>query len=545
MSDKDEENHQNKKEQTCPICFKQIPTSDIEVHANRCLFLHSDSSPQKQIPKRKRSPSPKLLSAINNSKSPKKSPLLTNKSRQLSALSVNKVNPAKLQAKTCNSKKANEEANTSRSSSEIESNHTEANNVVKDFSFIVPLAKQAAPKQLDDFFGQSHVLGKNTVLRSLLEKGEVPNMILWGPPGCGKTSLANVIHEICKSNSKKLKFVSLCAANCGVKDVQNIVSAAKLESKFGRRTVLFMDEVHRFNKKQQDIFLLHVEKGDITLIGATTENPSFSINNALLSRCRVIVMEKLKDEDLLGILLKVAESMGIEILEDKTNGLPNQIFGIAIKKSALRWLADVSDGDARIALSNLQLVLQHNTSEVDKVISIEDIQDGIKKSHLLYDRKGEEHYNVISAMHKSIRGSDPNAALYWTTRMIVSGEDPLFIARRMVRAASEDIGNADPNALQLAVSTMQGCQLLGMPEADVLLAQCAIYLARAPKSREADSALAAAKNVINSCKGIQPSVPMHIRNAPTKLMKDLGYGKLAPGTRRSFMPAGLEDVTFF
>ncbi|KRT78622.1 AAA protein, partial [Oryctes borbonicus] len=536
MSNK-EENEQNKKEQTCPICFKQIPTVDIEVHANRCLFLHSDSSPQKQIPKRKRSPSPRLLSAGSKLKSPKKSPSLINKSRQLSALPGNKINPTNSQSDAPCNKKVNGEANTSRASTEMENNHAETNTVVKDFSFIVPLAKQAAPKHLDDFFGQNHVLGKNTILRSLLEKGEIPNMIIWGPPGCGKTSLAGVIHELCKSNSKKLKFASLCAANCGIKDVQNIVSAAKLESKFGRRTILFMDEVHRFNKKQQDIFLLHVERGDITLIGATTENPSFTINNALLSRCRVIVMEKLKDEDLLGILLRATENMGIEILDDEVDGSSNNIFGIAIKKSALRWLADVSDGDARIALSNLQLVLQHNTSETNKIVTVEDIQDGIKKSHLLYDRKGEEHYNVISAMHKSIRGSDPNAALYWTTRMIVSGEDPLFVARRMVRAASEDIGNADPNALQLAVSTMQGCQLLGMPESDVLLAQCAIYLARAPKSREADSALASAKQVINSCKGVQPSVPMHIRNAPTRLMKDLGYGKLAPGAKRSFMPA--------
>ncbi|KAI4464658.1 werner helicase-interacting protein 1 family member [Holotrichia oblita] len=525
MSDKNEDNQENEKEQTCPICFKQIPTNNIEVHANRCLFLHSDSSPQKQVPKRKRSPSPKIL-PIN--KSPCKSPAVVSKSRQLSALSVNKINPGRSAIDILNNSKTNQEASTS-SSSEAKNNTTQDKNIIKDFKFIVPLAKQAAPKSLDDFF----------------EKGEVPNMIIWGPPGCGKTSLAGVIHEICKSNSKKLKYVSLCAANCGVKEVQSIVSAAKLESKFGRRTILFMDEVHRFNKKQQDIFLLHVERGDITLIGATTENPSFTINNALLSRCRVIVMEKLKDEDLLAILQRTVEAMSLEVIEDENNGLTNQIFGLAIKKSALQWLADVSDGDARIALSNLQLVVQHNTLDTDKIIAVEDIQEGIKKSHLLYDRKGEEHYNIISAMHKSIRGSDPNAALYWTTRMIVSGEDPLFIARRMVRAASEDIGNADPNALQLAVSTMQGCQLLGMPEADVLLAQCAIYLARAPKSREADSALGAAKRVINECKGVQPSVPMHIRNAPTRLMKDLGYGKVAPGTTASFMPAGLENVDFF
>lgn len=319
MSDKNEDNQESAKEQTCPICFKQIPINNIEVHANRCLFLHSDSSPQKQVPKRKRSPSPKAL-PIN--KSPRKSPAIASKSTPVS----NKINPGKSTIGILNNAATKQETST-LSSSEVRNNIAEDKNIIKDFKFIVPLAKQAAPKSLDDFCGQSHVLGKNTVLRSLLEKGEVPNMIMWGPPGCGKTSLAGVIHEICKCNSKKLKYVSLCAANCGVKEVQNIVSAAKLESKFGRRTILFMDEVHRFNKKQQDIFLLHVERGDITLIGATTENPSFTINNALLSRCRVIVMEKLKNEDLLAILQRTVRAMGVEVIEDEGNSFTNQIFG--------------------------------------------------------------------------------------------------------------------------------------------------------------------------------------------------------------------------
>ncbi|GLV41533.1 hypothetical protein CBL_06762 [Carabus blaptoides fortunei] len=349
-------------------------------------------------------------------------------------------------------------------------------------------------------------------------------MILWGPPGCGKTSLAGVVHGLCKEDPKRLKFVSLCAANAGVKDVQSVVTAAKTELRFGRRTILFMDEIHRFNKRQQDSFLIHVEKGDIVLIGATTENPSFSINNALLSRCRVIVFEKLQPETLVEILVKAVESLSVNLIEDDNPykyDSSKPITRLSIEKSALTWLADTSDGDARIALTNLQLVLQHNT-ESNCLLSVEDIKEGIKKSHLLYDRKGEEHYNIISALHKSIRGSDDNAALYWLSRMVVSGEDPLFIARRLVRAASEDIGNADPSALQLAVSTMQGCQLLGMPECDVLLAQCAIYLARAPKSTEADRALGRAKQLITQCEGLQPSVPMHLRNAPTKFMKDLG-----------------------
>lgn len=321
MSDK---NAKNSNEQTCPICFKQIPTASIEVHANRCIFLHSDNP--SQIQKRKRTPSPKLVTD-NESNPPRISPLKAYKTKHLSPLPVIKTKSAKMTLGETNNQKSKQETNTSSSSSKGELDEGADEDTIKDFNFIIPLAKQAAPKSLDDFFGQNHVLGKNTVLRTLLEKNEIPNMILWGPPGCGKTSLAGVIHEMCKANSKKLKFASLCAANAGVKDVQNIISAAKLESKFGRRTILFMDEVHRFNKKQQDIFLLHVERGDITLIGATTENPSFTINSALLSRCRVIVMEKLKEEELMGILLKAAEKMRVGIIEDEDNDGMDHVFG--------------------------------------------------------------------------------------------------------------------------------------------------------------------------------------------------------------------------
>ncbi|KAK5645768.1 hypothetical protein RI129_004232 [Pyrocoelia pectoralis] len=485
----------------CPICFKEFQIAELEGHVNKCIFLNSSNVNDNQKKKRPMSPPPLSKSTF----------------------------PTQTTSPSPNKKQKNR--------STISESST---NVVKSMSFLTPLAKQMQPKSLDDFFGQNRVLGKDTILRSLLEKNEITNMILWGPPGCGKTSLANVIQEICKENPTKFRYVGLCAANCGVKDVQTIVTAAKGELKFGRRTILFMDEIHRFNKRQQDTFLLHVEKGEITLLGATTENPSFSINSALLSRCRVIVMEKLESADIVAILENAAVHLGICVVQSESKNCT----GVNIEKSALIWLAETSDGDARIALSNLQLVLQHNTNQ-NFVITVDVIKEGIKKSHMLYDRKGEEHYNIISAMHKSIRGSDDNAALYWTTRMIVSGEDPLFIARRMVRAASEDIGNADPRALQLAISTMQGCQLIGMPEADVLLAQCAIYLARAPKSREADSALAKAKEVIKECKGPQPSVPMHLRNAPTKLMQDLGYGKLEPGKKRTYMPEGLENVNFF
>jgi putative ATPase len=505
------ESNQNT-EASCPICDKSFILSEIEKHVNKCIFLNSVDSDE--ISKRKRSPSPVLPHNFNRKpRSTQTKTDLISPSKKQKTLYTTKTNSSQ-----ASHSKASE-GNSNTSSLTIQKENEEIS-----YTFTIPLAKQLQPKSLDNFIGQNHVLGKDTVLRALLEKGDIPNMVLWGPPGCGKTSLSGVIQGICKNNPTKLKFVSLCAASAGVKDVQNVVSAAKLQQKFGCRTVLFMDEIHRFNKKQQDTFLLHVEKGDIILVGATTENPSFTINSALLSRCRVIVMQKLEPDSLYCILERAAQKLNVDIIDKDGSCQQSTSKSIAVDDDALKWLADISDGDARIALGNLQLVVQYNEDK-SKIITINDIKEKIKKSHLLYDRKGEEHYNIISAMHKSIRGSDVNAALYWTTRMIVSGEDPLYIARRMVRAASEDIGNADPRALQLAVTTMQGCQLLGMPEADVLLAQCAIYLARAPKSREADSALAKAKQVIKSCQGLQPSVPLHLRNAPTRLMKDLGRCK--------------------
>nr|CAI5824064.1 unnamed protein product [Callosobruchus analis] len=503
----------------CPLCDKLFMYSEIEQHVNKCLFLNTTSD---EAPKRKRPPSPSC-----NPTSPILKKGFSKREHSISNTST----------KTTNLFRNHSESKNATSSSKPNTELTNTDKII-DHSFVVPLAKQVQPKTLDDFIGQNKILGKDTVLRNLLEQGDIPNMILWGPPGCGKTSLSAVICDICKRNPTKYKFSTLCAVSAGVKEVQQLISIAKNDLKFGRRTVLFMDEIHRFNKKQQDTFLLSVEKGELILIGATTENPSFILNSALLSRCRVIVMNKLECGELYDILERAARALNLNIV-GASSDVPN-----SIEQEALKWLADVSDGDARIALTNLQLVVQDSHSK-KKSISMKDIQEGIKKSHMLYDRNGEEHYNIISAMHKSIRQSDDNAALYWTTRMIVSGEDPRFIARRLVRAASEDIGNADPAALQLAVSTMEGCQLLGMPECDVLLAQCAIYLARAPKSREADSALAKAKATIQSWKGPQPAVPMHLRNAPTRLMKDLGYGKVEKGGTYCCMPPELREVKFF
>lgn len=324
----------------------------------------------------------------------------------------------------------------------------------------------------------------------------------------------------------------------GVNDVKEVVRQAKNDQRFQRKTILFMDEIHRFNKLQQDIFLPHVESGSITLIGATTENPSFSLNSALLSRCRVIILEKLSAIDMFKILqrsLAIFKAMVFDEVPESANEMAT-IAGfvpkILVEKNALEWLADMCDGDARIALNSLQLAMQStnlNGRDDDgglKLITLEAIQEGIKKSHMLYDRKGDQHYDMISALHKSIRASDDSAALYWCTRIMAGGEDPRYICRRMVRAASEDIGLADPQAVSVALSALNAVQLLGMPEADCVIAQCAVYLARAPKNPETFLALQRCKQDVAECKGPQPSVPLHLRNAPTKLMKELGTNSL-------------------
>lgn len=381
-------------------------------------------------------------------------------------------------------------------------------------------------------------------------------MILWGPPGCGKTSFSNIIHQKCKE-SDYLRFVKTSAAfGSGVNDIKEIIKVAKNEGKFKRKTILFMDEIHRFNKAQQDIFLPHVENGTITLIGATTENPSFSLNNALLSRCRVIVLEKLQTNELIEILkrgLEVYQGICVDKdgpLEDVTT--LGYVPKLIVERGTLKWLAEMSDGDARNALNSLQLAIQslEKTNDGISKISMDELKEGIKRSHLLYDRKGDQHYDMISALHKSIRASDDNASLYWVTRMMMGGEDPRYICRRLVRAASEDIGLAEPNAITIALNALQAVQLVGMPEADCIVAQCAVYLARAPKSTESYHALKRCQDSIKNYQGPLPSVPLHLRNAPTKLMKDLGYAA-GYNTRNkdvsglTYMPEGMEDVNFF
>lgn len=512
---------------SCPICNKVFEKSVIEEHANKCLFLNTTQ-----------------VNAVKQNKIE-----LSNGKRSSSHFNQTSVNEKRPRLSTSPSSSKNE-------------GQTMSETVIKNQQKGVknlPLAERMRPLHLEDIIGQVQAFGPGSMLRSSIEKKIIPNMILWGPPGCGKTSLANVISNICKEQNN-MRFVKLSATMAGINDVKEVVKVAKNEAQFKRQTVLFMDEIHRFNKLQQDTFLPHVENGTIILIGATTENPSFSLNNALLSRCRVVVMEKLSTDDVLVILKQALNKSGKAVIGkvkknfDSTpqHDLPECI----VEEESLQWLAEVCDGDARVALGALELALAARAPGTElvttgpTVISLEDIKDGIKRSHMVYDRKGEEHYNIVSAIHKSIRASDDNAALYWTTRALHGGEDPLYIARRLVRAACEDIGLADRNALVEAVACLQGCQHLGMPECDVLLAQCAVRLARAPKSTEVYRAMTRCRKSLVEAKGPLPSVPLHLRNAPTKLMKQLGYGKgynmfHKDKSGLSYMPEGMEDSDFF
>lgn len=379
--------------------------------------------------------------------------------------------------------------------------------------------------------------------------------------GCGKTTLAHIIWSHCNREKEKFRFVKLSACTSGINDVKEAVKQAKTQrDTFRKRTILFMDEIHRFNKLQQDAFLPHVENGTIVLLGATTENPSFSLNSALLSRCRVIVLEKLESPDILKILRRaLAKFKTVEVtaIDSQKQNHTDFIPELGISTECLQWIADVSDGDARIALNSLEMCLKQakgtrkDDDDISKrIISLDEVKDGVKKSHLLYDRAGDQHYDIISALIKSIRASDDNAALYWASRIIVAGEDPRYIVRRMIRSASEDIGLADPNALILATSTLAAVQHLGMPESDCIIAQLVVYLARAPKSTESYIAFKKCKELIKNYKGVLPGVPLHLRNAPTKLMTDLGYGE---GYNRlhkdqsglNYMPESMEDVDFF
>lgn len=411
---------------------------------------------------------------------------------------------------------------------EIQENHSEKN---------MPLANRLRPTSLEDFVGQEHLLGEGKMLRQLIERDQISSMIFWGPPGVGKTTLASIIAGRTKSG-----FINFSAVTSGIKEIKEVMQQAEESRRMGIRTVLFVDEIHRFNKAQQDAFLPYVEKGSIVLIGATTENPSFEINGALLSRCKVFVLKALEEKDLqklLGRALTAPEGFGRQTVK--------------MTDKQIAAIAAFANGDARTALNTLEMAVLNGDICPDGSILVTDegMEQCISRKSLLYDKTGEEHYNMISALHKSMRNSDPDAAIYWMCRMLDGGENPLYIARRLIRFASEDIGMADPQALQLAVSVYQACHFLGMPECDVHLTHAVTYLAMAPKSNALYVACEACKKDIKERRA-EP-VPLQLRNAPTGLMKELHYGegyqyahdteeKL---TKMECLPESLKDRSYY
>jgi putative ATPase len=400
-----------------------------------------------------------------------------------------------------------------------------------------PLAERMRPKKVEEILGQDHILGRGSVLLKAIESGHLFSVIFWGPPGSGKTTLAKLMSQYSEN-----PFRAFSAVTSGVKELRQIVAEAQeIFETTEKRTILFVDEIHRFNKAQQDAFLPYVESGLIILVGATTQNPSFEIIPPLLSRTRVIVLRSLGQEDLKAILLRA--------IKDKQDGLGD--LSIEILPDALAHLINLSSGDARVALNNLEIAVLYAMQDLQKILDLEKAEEALSKKALPYDKDGEEHYNLISAFHKSMRGGDPQASLYWLYRMLMAGEDPLFIGRRMVRFATEDIGLADPDALQVALGAFEAWQKVGPPEAELALAEAAVYLATAPKSNALYLAETAVKREIEQS-GPQP-VPLHIRNAPTRLMKKLGYSKgylyphNYPGARvkQEYLPEKVKGKLFY
>lgn len=572
----------------CPSCHKRFKSRDINVHVNKCLdrdnygvddvIVVENGNTATGSKKRK-----STETTINSSSGVK-----TGWGFLMSKSSNDKVNLSKTKRLKTSPFKATDDISpspvnkdNSRSDDALSiqvvptpssTSRTEIDKQVENggissitntgeldlFDLTQPLAEQMRPLDLDSYKGQDGAVGDNTLLRSLLQRDTIPSMILWGPPGCGKTTLARIVANKCKS---KIKFVQLSATSSGVADVKEMIKNAKNNFKtFKKRTILFLDEIHRFNKTQQDTLLPHVEDGTITLIGATTENPSFQVNTALLSRCRVIVLQKLDSKSIQAILGRAVDRLGFQVYDgDEPPHTDNCVF---VEKQALETLSLLCDGDARVALNGFQMTAQavmakHNQSQNTLqtgpvVVTVADVKQGLQRTHVAYDKTGEEHYNCASAIQKSMRGSDASAALYWLARMLEGGETPLYVARRLVSFASEDIGVADNQALTLAVSTYQACHFLGMPECEKVLAQCVVYLARAPKSVEVYEAYNRAKNCVKQHQGPLPGVPLHLRNASTRLMKDLGYGKgykynpaFREPVQQQYFPEELVGTNFF
>lgn len=504
----------------CPLCRKEYTVEDIGKHVDSCLSLVNVTPQESSTSKR-----PFINEEIvetNVSKKYKASPV-----KNMSNINQHKI--------TTN----------------------------KEY---VPLAEKMRPVCLDDYVGQEQVIGSNTVLQQLLTKGCIPSMVFWGPPGCGKSSLAHVISRLCKEiHADQIHVIKLSATSSGVSNIKDIVNKAKNGFKLYRQTIVFMDEIHRFNKLQQDIFLPHVEAGTFTLIGATTENPSYSLNSALLSRCRVFVLNKLTTLNVMEILYKAISSINGEIYDpqnkklsnnsqDKPNSTSKPDF--TISKTVTEWLAEVCDGDARVALNGLELAVK--TKVLNKPnpshfvsITLEDVKESLKQAHMLSDKQTNNTHHLYFALHKSIKGGNANASLYWLARIMAVKEDPVNIARRLVRISSEDIGLADSEALGIAVHTMHGCQMIGMPECDVLLGQCVVYLTKTSKSRLIHNALESAKTIITRHKGPQPAVPLHIkdRSGERKLQAIFGHKKenlvRKEESIKTYLPFGLQHKNFF
>ncbi|CAK9819826.1 ATPase WRNIP1 [Anthophora quadrimaculata] len=503
----------------CPVCRKEYSIDDIGDHIDSCfssidtVLRETSSTPKRSFP----------YEETNETKPPKRHKPVTN---------TGGLN----QRKTMSNKEH------------------------------VPLAERMRPACLDDYIGQEQVIGSNTVLQQLLTKGHIPSIILWGPPGCGKTSLANIIAKLCKRiYGDKVHIAKLSATSSGVSNIRDIVNTAKDGAKLNHQTIVFMDEIHRFNKLQQDIFLPHVEAGTFTLIGTTTENPSYSLNSALLSRCRVFALNKLTESNIVEILCKAILSINGEVCNLKKTNLSNDSQNksscsskpnFSINKTVIDWLAEVCNGDARVALNGLELAVKikvSNESNSSDLVSItlDDIKESLKEAHMLCDKQSNNTHHLYSALHKSIKASNQNASLYWLARIMAIKEDPVDIARRLVRISSEEVGLADPDALGIAVHTLHGCQMIGMPECDVILAQCVVYLTRAPKSRLVYNALKSAENIIMNHKGPQPTVPLHIkdRSGQQKLHSIFGHKEenllRKEETVKTRLPPGLQHVDFF